>query len=190
MHYSTLLVLPAELRLQIWTLALGGHRFQIYCWPSYNRQRVGTSVLNRQRNFASLLRVCRQIYYEARLLPLQHNAFRIRSEDAMNVWFEKLEPWAQQAVAEVHLVTWRATHMIEGLNVLPRQISDSLNLRQLSGLKRMYIEVCWKGGDRDSEENLNNSECRLRRSIKGQNEGMHIVFRRSSFSSIASLQLV
>jgi hypothetical protein len=178
MRPSPLLALPAELRESIWKLALGGQIFAIHCRPSYKRGRVATRVLNGQKNYASLLRVCYQIYIETKLVPFQQNAFRIRSEDALSLWFGRLQPWAQQAIAEVHLVTWRAVHMVEGLMVFPRPLSKTLDLRKLPGLQRVCIEVRSKVGDLQSGDSLAIAEERLKQRIKKQHEHVQLVFER------------
>jgi hypothetical protein len=186
---SPLLALPAELRAHIWKTTLGGGIFEVYCWPSRSRQRAATRVLNPQRNFAALLRTCQQIYSEARLIPLKHNAFQINSEDALQLCFDLFEPWARCAIVEVHLVTWRATCMIEGVSIIPRQIAELVNVRDLCGLHKVYVEVRW-GSSLGNPVSLDKAEERLRQSIMCQSKQVEVDFRRSSSSAFPAVQLI
>jgi hypothetical protein len=186
---TPLLALPAELRTHIWNLTLGGGVFEIYCWRSCNRERAATSVLNPQRNFAALLRTCRQIYIEARLIPLKRNAFQIDSEDALQLCFDLFEPWVRHATVEVHLVTWQKMRMMEGVSVLPRQSAEIVNVRGLGGLDKVYIELRW-GESLVGFENLDKSEERLRQSIMCQSKHIDVDFTYPSSPAFVAVQLV
>jgi hypothetical protein len=186
---TPLLALPAELRTHIWNLTLGGGVFDIYCWRSCNRQRAATSVLNPQINFAALLRTCRQIYNEARLIPLKRNAFQIDSEDALQLCFDLFELWARHATVEVHLVTWRKIRMMEGVSSIPRQSTEIVNVQDLGGLRKVYIELRW-GESLVGSENLDKSEERSRQSIMCQSKHIDIDFTCSSSPDFAAVRLV
>lgn len=187
--YSRLLRLPTELRLQIWSLVLGGITFEVYCWPSENYSTVATRVLHRQPNFCSLLRICSQVYDEADLLIFKFNTFRIKSQDAFASWLGQLKPRAQRAIAELHLVTWRATHMIEGLRYLPKPLIEDLPLDKLPGLRRIWIEVRWKAcrwsarhlTKEYSESDLEAAEDCLKRHILANNAHVRVHFRREAY---------
>ncbi|KAF1832937.1 hypothetical protein BDW02DRAFT_481961, partial [Decorospora gaudefroyi] len=82
---STLLRLPAELRLQIFELVLGGSQIRICdvtkcairlhkCRSRKQKLRYDTYFHLRRRHLA-LLVTCRQIHTEAKLLPFARNEF-------------------------------------------------------------------------------------------------------------------
>lgn len=74
---SPLLRLPAELRHNIYEQILGGKLYLV----KLDRPRFNLVTKCEDSSFsddATILRVCRQIHYEARLLPFQLNVFDIR----------------------------------------------------------------------------------------------------------------
>ena len=92
-----LLRLPAELRLQILSFALstdcGDRRIASFDTARKFRKPVSHSTTN-----IGVLLVCRQIYYEARMLPFQNSAFAFQrwygSSTAECLKFlQKLQPW-------------------------------------------------------------------------------------------------
>jgi hypothetical protein len=78
---SPLLRLPAELCIKIWQHTLGGNRIlpaeAIRCrdefYPCPSNIYLFAEPYENMRYFLSLLRVCRQIYHEARLFPFSCN---------------------------------------------------------------------------------------------------------------------
>jgi hypothetical protein len=194
----SLLGLPAELRNEIWKLALGGRIFEVYCWPSYCPKRMATMILNRCKNFSCLLRTCRQIYHEARLIPLAYNGFRLRNEDGLIPWLDTFDKCKQEAIAEIHIVTWRAVHMVEGLGWSLKQVSDVLPLQRLSGLERLVVEVRTKSSCKacrqdlctNCEPRLELTEARLKGFVASHSERVDVVFRRQPFATIAASQVL
>jgi hypothetical protein len=195
---APLLCLPAELRNEIWKLILGGTTFEVYCWPSYCPKKMTTRILNRRKNFSGLLRTCRQIYREALLFPLTQNGFRFKNEDGLGPWFDTFDRSKQKAIAEVHLVTWKAAHMVEGVNWSLKKIQDVLPLQRLSGLERLYVEVRTKSSCKACrqdlcevcEPRLNLAEAQLREFVVNYNGRVDVVFRRHSFATVAGLQVL
>jgi hypothetical protein len=136
----SLLLLPAELRIQIWNCTLGGMVFDVYSWPSCDT-KLSTRILNRQKNFLSLLRTCHQIYSEARLLPFKTNAFRIKNEVGIPAFVDTFEVIEREAIAELHLVTLGAKYMTESLSYFSKNMPAILALQRLPELKKLCIEV-------------------------------------------------
>jgi hypothetical protein len=203
MHTSSsqqahLLRLPAELRNIIWGYALGSNTFDIHCWFSYSRERIITKVLNRQKNFLSLLRTCRQIYSEAHLLPYRFNGFRIRNEDAIIPWLNGLERSRLNTITEIHLVTWRARRMLEGTTFFPKPMTDVIPLQRLPSLRRLCVEVrvqrsgqlCKQracGTCHACDAELLQSEEQLRSYVTNQNKKVEVIFERVIFATVAAL---
>ncbi|OAL42815.1 hypothetical protein IQ07DRAFT_667264 [Pyrenochaeta sp. DS3sAY3a] len=191
-----LLSLPAELRNQIWKHTLGGTVFEVYCWPSYDTRKIASRILNRQKNFLSLLRTFHQIYSEARLFPFNSNAFRIKSEDGIPAFLNKFEASEREAIAELHLVTLGAARMVEGLSYFPKTMPDLLALQRFPGLRRLCIEVRMKSGCRCCRLGHCNSwspdiglvEKNLREHVAKENPRVEVVFRRSLFASLSASQ--
>ncbi|KAL5404406.1 hypothetical protein PMIN04_012604, partial [Paraphaeosphaeria minitans] len=137
----SLLYLPAELRNRIWMHTLSGMVFEVHCWVSYGVNSFSTRILNRQKNFLGLLRTCRRIYAEARLIPFKFNAFRIKTDQGLHAFLNGLEATKREAITDIHLVTWRAMHMVERLSDVPQPVLDKLALARLPGLKKLYVDV-------------------------------------------------
>lgn len=185
---STLLSLPAELRNIIWAFVLGGKTFDIKCeiripWG------VITKNITTQGNSLSLLRTCRQIYSEARLFPFRFNGFQFRSEDAFQPWLDRFEKAQQAAIAEVHLVTWKAKHMVESRGFAPRKLGDVFPVGRLEGLQRLRVEVRYTGVIRDCDKwfcsgsELEDSDCteqegRLRLRWARHDPHLEVIFER------------
>ncbi|KAF2831383.1 hypothetical protein CC86DRAFT_463281 [Ophiobolus disseminans] len=146
---SPFLLLPAELRNQIYASALSGEIFDVHCWRRYTPFGFATRVIKKRTNFLSLLSVCRQLYVETRLLPLHFNAFRFKSQDAFHSWFNKFSEDQQAAIKEVHLVTWMARHMVEGEGWISKPLDTAFPVERLPGLKRVEVEVRGNGRVRD-----------------------------------------
>lgn len=141
---SPLLSLPAELRNIIWAHVLGGTTYNIKCEL---RIPWGTTIKNTtvQENSLALLRTCRQIYSETRLIPFRLNTFHFKSEEAFKPWLAKFDKTQQAAITEVHLVTWKAKHMVERRGFAPRKLADVFPIETFVGLKWIHVEVRYTG---------------------------------------------
>tara|TARA_R110002003_G_scaffold3318_1_gene25085 strand:- start:31 stop:660 length:630 start_codon:yes stop_codon:yes gene_type:complete len=189
-----LLCLPAELRNQIWKHTLSGMIFEVYSWPSYNIKKIATRILNRQKNFLSLLMTCRQIHIEANLSPFKFNAFRFKSEDAIPAFLDRFDASKREAITEIHMVTWRAMYMVESSSYFPKGVLEVLTLRSLPGLRRLCVEVRLKSNrrgweharcdNRDAEVAL--VEKGLRDRLTQENGCIEVVFVRSFYATVAA----
>jgi hypothetical protein len=192
-----LIRLPAELRVQIWKYALGGKMFEVYCWPSYNYHKTATRVLNRERNCLSLLRTCHQIYQEARLIPFTSNGFRIKNEYGFQTWLDEFDKPKQEAIAELHLVTWGAMQMVGQLDFVPDLLPNTPIVQRLPGLRKLCIEIrsqytclsCRKGVCEKCMPEETRAKERSIQHISNGNKRIDVVFKHSScISSTASSQ--
>ncbi|KZM21894.1 DNA binding [Ascochyta rabiei] len=148
---TTLLALPAELRNIIWALVLGDTTFDVKCKVQIP---WGTTITNitAQTNSLALLRTCRQIHSETRLLPFRLNKFRFSSEDAFKPWLSKFAKTQQAAITEVHLVTWKARHMVESRGFVPRRVGDVFPIEKFEGLRTLRVEVRYTGVVRECDK--------------------------------------
>ncbi|KAJ4341965.1 hypothetical protein N0V95_007061 [Ascochyta clinopodiicola] len=148
---ATLLALPAELRNIIWALVLGDTTFDIKCKVQIP---WGTAITNvtAQKNSLALLRTCRQIHSETRLLPFRLNKFRFSSEDAFKPWLGKFNKAQQTAITEVYLVTWKAKYMVESRGFVPRRLGDVFPIDKFEGLRVLRVEVRYTGVVRDCDK--------------------------------------
>ncbi|KAF9699458.1 hypothetical protein EKO04_002099 [Ascochyta lentis] len=151
MKTPTLLALPAELRNIIWALVLGDKTYDIKCKVQIP---WGTAITNvtAQANNLALLRTCRQIHSETRLLPFRLNAFRFTSEDAFKPWLSKFDKAQQTAIMEVQLVTWKAKHMVESKGFAPRRLGDVFPIEKFEGLRTLRVEVRYTSVIRDCDK--------------------------------------
>ncbi|KAF9729785.1 hypothetical protein PMIN01_11718 [Paraphaeosphaeria minitans] len=195
---SSLLCLPAELRSLVWMHTLGGMVFEVHCWVSYGVNSFATRILNRQKNFLSLLRTCRRIHAEARLIPFMFNAFRIKSEQGLHAFVDTFEAAKREAIAEIHLVTWRAVHMVERLSDIPQPVPDNLALAQLPGLRKLCVDVRIKSNCRDCKRGrcdrcdpeLGLLEKHLMEYVEKGDERIELVLKRTCYASVAALQVL
>ncbi|KAI9873501.1 MAG: hypothetical protein M1830_000334, partial [Pleopsidium flavum] len=92
------LKLPGELRIKIYELVLGGHLLHVYKDTEPNRNKPTVFRCSKYRETwpcrqwgrkldLALLRVCRQIYHEARTIPLTTNTFKFNEPDALKKFF-------------------------------------------------------------------------------------------------------
>ncbi|KAF2622721.1 hypothetical protein BU25DRAFT_204842 [Macroventuria anomochaeta] len=141
---SPLVSLPAELRNIIWALVLGEKTFDIKCEV---RIPWGTTTTNLtiQKHYLSLLRTCRQIHSETRLLPFKLNIFQFKSEDAFKPWLNKFDQAQRAAITEVRLMTWKAKHMVESSGFVPRRLGDVFPVEMCAGLRKVRVEVRYTG---------------------------------------------
>lgn len=194
----SLLGLPLELRNKIWRYAIGGMVFNIHCWPSSNCGMIATKILNRPKNFGSPLRTCRQVYTETELSLIRLNGFRFKNEDAIAPWIDGLETPQREAIAEIHLVTWRATHMVDGHSSTLKSLSDILPLRELPGLKKLYVEVrtksscrsCWHDCCTSCKPDLATAEARLKTFALTAYEHVDVLYSRQYFASFAGARVL
>jgi len=142
---SRLLRLPAEIRNEIYAHALSGEIFEIHCWRRYTPFSFVTRIIRKQKNFLALMAVCTQLHEETRLLPFMLNAFQFKSQDAFQPWLNKFRPDQQEAIQEVHVVTWMARHMVEGEGWCSKALNDVLPVAALRGLKRVLVEARHNG---------------------------------------------
>ncbi|KAF9730154.1 hypothetical protein PMIN01_12087 [Paraphaeosphaeria minitans] len=195
---SSLLCLPAELRSLVWMHTLGGMVFEVHCWVSYGVNSFATRILNRQKNFLGLLRTCRRIYAEAKLTPFKFNAFRIKTDQGLHALLNGLEATKREVITEIHLVTWRALHMVERLSDVPQPVSDNLALARLPGLRKLYVDVriksicrdCRRGRCERCDPELGLLERHLVEYVKKGNERIELVLERTCYASVAALQVL
>ena len=193
-----LLCLPAELRNQIWKHTLSGMVFEVYCWPSHEAKKVATRVLNRQKNFLSLLGTCRKVHGEAKLFPFKFNAFRIKSDQGLLAFVDTFEAAKREAIAEIHLVTWKAMHMVERWSDIPQLMPGNLALARLPGLKILCIDVriksycrdCKRGRCDGCDPELGLLEKHLAEYVEKGNERIELVLKRTCYASMAALQVL
>jgi hypothetical protein len=140
-QFSPLLRLPAELRNHIYSYVLGGETFDIHCWRRYTPFGFTTRIIKKRTNFLALLAVNHQIHAETYFLPFHLNAFRFKSQDAFHSWLDKFSVDQQDAIREVHLVTWMARHMVEGEGWRSKALDEVVPLERLPGLRRVEVEV-------------------------------------------------
>jgi hypothetical protein len=187
---SPFLRLPTELRNQIYAYTLGGEVFDIYCSRSFTPFGFDTRILRKQENLLALLAVCHQLYAETRLLPFQLNAFRFKSEDAFHSWLNKFDSIQRESIQEIHLVTWKAKHMIEGEDAWKlKPLSVVLPVEKLPDLRRVEIEVecnkrvqeCSKDGcqgPNDHGDEVDTEGERFGKWLVGCIEGVQVTFER------------
>lgn len=138
-----LLALPAELRLQIYALALSTS-FDVSPQPAYNAIFVGTVDTN-------LLLTCRQVYEEARTLPFSINPFYFYEwydSSTYNVkrFFSALQPWQRAClkrleftVVEEELAEWRCHTLEDVLRLLQDAKSAKFRIRMRGPGQRHYL---------------------------------------------------
>lgn len=147
---SSFLCLPTEIRLEIYGYVLTSQwPLTVQCWKHYTTSTFATRIVQYPKCFLSLLRTCRQIHAETRLLPLQLNTFRFKSQDAFLPWLEKLGAGRASALRNVELVTWMARHMVEGGSWVAMRLEECFPLRQLEDLRIVKVEVRMTGRTRD-----------------------------------------
>ncbi|KAH5129483.1 hypothetical protein HBI38_118350 [Parastagonospora nodorum] len=146
---SHLLRLPAEIRNDIYAYTLSREVFQVHCWRRYTPFSFETRIIRKQKNFLALLAVCTQLYDETRLFPFMLNAFQFKSQDAFHPWLIKFSSHQQEAIQEVHVVTWTARHMVEGEGWCSKPLKDVLPVATLRGLRRVLVEVRHNGRTRE-----------------------------------------
>ena len=186
-HKPSLLSLPAELRNIIYYHVLGSTTYTITCTV---RIPWGVSVKNTtQKHHLALLLTNRQIYSETHLLPLHLNTFHFSSEDAFKPWLAKFDKHQQAAIANVHLVTWKAKHMLERRGFAPRRLVDVFPVEVFKGLRKVTVEVRYTGmvkecekweceGSELEDENWGEQEGRLRLRWKRHDPRLVIEFDR------------
>ncbi|KAJ4987365.1 hypothetical protein SVAN01_07103 [Stagonosporopsis vannaccii] len=194
---SPLLFLPAELRNIIWTLVLGETIVSIDCEI---RIPWGIRVKNstaKQHNLA-LLRTCRQIHNETRLLPFILNTFQFRSEDVFKPWLARFKPEQRLAIAQIRLITWKARHMVESRGFAPRKLGDVFQVEMFGGLRRVDVEVRYTRVVRECEKwacagsELEDSdwveqEGRLRLRWKKSDPNLEVLFERVAVTTSSYL---
>jgi hypothetical protein len=192
-----LIRLPVELRVQIWKYALGGKIFEVYCWPSYKHHKSATEVLNREKNCLSLLRTCDQIYQEARLIPFTSNCFRIKNEHGFQTWLDEFDTPKQEAIAELHVVTWGVMQMVGHLDYVSELLPKTQTIQRLPGLRKLCIEIrsqyscpsCRKCVCEKCTPEETRAKERSIQHISNGNKRIDVVFKRlSCISSTASIQ--
>lgn len=128
---SALLGLPLEVRRSIYIYTL------TFSPVSSNSElEGGRACVPRDKRYASLLRVCRQIYREACLLPFQINLYRIGiGPDGLStssLLFSKLASWQAKELRNVELIV--SQHLLK----LPFYL-DLFN--SLLGCKNLRIRI-------------------------------------------------
>ena len=191
---ASLLSLPFELRTKIWSYALGGALFEVYCWQSHDPDRMETRIANRGKHRCSLLRTCRQIHDEAKLFLFRYNGFLFKNEDAISPWLLRFGESELDAMSEIRLVTWGAKHMIQGHRSCLRPISAVLPLNRLRGLINLDIEVrrkakcrsCWHDCCRYCVDNIEPAKAYLEALTARRQTRLKVEFIEHEFGSIVA----
>lgn len=191
----SVLCLPAELRNLTWVHTLSGMEFEVYCWPSCGVKSIATRVLNRQKNFLSLLRT---YHAAARLIRFKFNAFRIKSDQGLLAFVDTFEAAKREAIAGIHLVTWKAMHMVERWSDIPQFMPDNLALARLPGLKILCIDVriksywrdCKRGRCDGCDPELGLLVKYLAEYVEKGDERIELVLKRTCHASMAALQVL
>ena len=138
-----LLALPAELRLQIYALALTAS-FDVSPQPAYNAIFVGTVDTD-------LLLTCRQIYAEARSIPFAINSFYFYEWYGSSTYNVKrflcaLQPWQRAClkrleftVVEEELAEWRCQTLEDVLRLLLDAKGAKLRVRMRGAGQRHWV---------------------------------------------------
>ncbi|MDI1490974.1 MAG: hypothetical protein OHK93_002179 [Ramalina farinacea] len=138
-----LLALPAELRLQIYSLALTAS-FDVSPQPAYNAVFVGTVDTD-------LLLTCRQIHAEARTIPFAVNRFYFYEwydSSTYNVkrFLSALQPWQRAClkrleftVVEEELAEWRCQTLEDVLRLLQDSRVAKLRVRMRGPGQRHWV---------------------------------------------------
>ncbi|KAF1840465.1 uncharacterized protein K460DRAFT_360138 [Cucurbitaria berberidis CBS 394.84] len=102
---NLLLRLPAEIRNWIYKLVLGGRTYKFKDAFSTHYARLDTT----EQHLFGLLFVCRQIYFEAALLPYAINTFRFRDFDiSLSPFLKERSPAQFRSIQSLELVTYQA----------------------------------------------------------------------------------
>lgn len=135
---SPLLRLPPEIRLRIYKYVFGGQRLWIDCHRHKYRNSYATHLGARFCHFnitensnrrldIRLLRVCRQIFTEAALLPYTLNEFVFQSQLARREFLKSIRPGKKQVVKKA----------IDTYDILPLSA-----LQRLRFYKKMTSDGC------------------------------------------------
>ena len=94
-----MLRLPGEIRNRIYDFTLGGNT-----WHIDQRRKLTCKTPKAERNdHRALLRVCRQIYNEARLLPWSLSDFQCETKDDLRNWLTNFPRECRWAITTITL---------------------------------------------------------------------------------------
>lgn len=99
---SPLLQLPPEIRNLIYKFVLRRRNFEITDSLAYPPATPNIKVMNKERNYLSLLSVSRQIYAETRALPFSLNVFSGNTR-VLKIWLSRLFPGYLRLIYSVRL---------------------------------------------------------------------------------------
>ena len=126
--------MPAEIRNQIWKLALGGKLYRS------NYQGIFRPSPTEPKNATALLRTCRQIYSETATMPLALTIFSIGSCRELGRSLKKFKPNQRKQITTVQFtVSW--PHMDMHLEELCFAVHTFALFRSLSALQELRILV-------------------------------------------------
>lgn len=105
---SPFLQLPPELRNKIYDFVFRGEIWQIYMSSfSLDKKLKATPLGEDERNRLALLSVCRQIHFEAALLPFKLSTFESCRVEYLMEWIDDLTrtaPKAREAIAYIQFL--------------------------------------------------------------------------------------
>ena len=130
---TALLRLPGEIRNRIWEFAIGS---QIYFVGDYRYESGEDIRVTRHKNGLSsvaLLRVCRQIYSEAALLPYQLGVFGFENIETFD-WVRKLPKAGMANLTEVR-INWDTWEFV----TYHEYSAPELASKSLPGLRRVVV---------------------------------------------------
>lgn len=105
-HSSPLLVLPAEIRSQIYEFALGGDIYRL------KTSGQGAGFIQVRPNPLGLLLACRQIHKEARLISFVSNTFSFRTLDTRNSLLSTVQI---SLIRHIRIETFQFMAMLDGI---------------------------------------------------------------------------
>lgn len=198
MSGASLLGLPLELRIRIWSLALGGAVLEVHCWPSQDPDQMETRIANRRTHHCGLLRICHQIYNEAKLCLFRDNGFLFKNEDAVIPWLRRFREHERNAISEIRLVTWGAKHMIQGHRSCLKPVLAVLPLEVLPGLVQLQIEIrreakcrtCWHNCCSCFDEDIEPTKAQLELLAAQRQPRVRLEFVEQKFVSFQGAQVL
>ena len=154
-HICHLWRLPRELRDIIWQYALGGLAFHIKAKPPAESREyyiLSTPLTGKATSFdwlylfntsrpyrTSLLRTCKKIYAETRLIPYVHNVLAFSNGWELNDFVKyTLTPEQSSAITMIHFKTWTGEREVEVVCEQFRPVLPAA-LAALTRLKSIYL---------------------------------------------------
>jgi hypothetical protein len=168
--------LPGEIRNRIWEFAIGRHVYNV--GNTYDEYMSGEDIrIRRVKNESStgvaLVRVCRQIYAEAALLPYQLGAFCFDSVEAFD-WVRKLPKAGMENLTEVH-TNWH-WHTWDFL-MYHETLAHDLAIKSLPALRRIVVKLMGEVFDWELDlVEIGEEKEKFEERIKAERNDVEIIF--------------